>query len=311
VASHARARLDETPRPIELPADLDRHLRDAEAPCPDIVAGAEKRIVWAAPSRARTRIAIVYLHGFSATHRDTAPLAEKLAARLGANLYLARLAGHGRGSRPLGDATGEDWLHDAREAREIGSRLGERVIAMGHSTGASLAVWLAARVPGDELSALVLLSPNFGPADPASRMLLWPWGGVIAEIVEGRTRQWEPANELQERYFTTRYPTRALLPMMALVHAARSLPLEELTVPTFMAYCPDDEVVDGGASERAFRRFGGPKELVPVPAPGDPERHVLAGDILSPAMTEELLESISEFLEESIPAVLEPTLAEQ
>ncbi|MGQ0720584.1 MAG: alpha/beta hydrolase [Candidatus Eiseniibacteriota bacterium] len=290
-----RARFDDTPRPLTLPDDLDRHLAESEARFSDIVPGTEKRIVWASPRREATAIAVVYLHGFSATYRDTAPLSEEVAARLGANLYLARLVGHGRGADPLGEADAGDWLRDGREAWEIGRRLGDRVVLMGHSTGAALALWLAARGTGEELLAVILLSPNFAPADPAADILLWPWGGALAELVEGRMREWQPANELQERYFTTRYPTRALLPMMALVHATRSLPLEEVRTPTLVAYCPEDKVVDVCAIERAYERLGGPKRLVPV-ATADPERHVLAGDILSPGTTEELTREILGFL---------------
>lgn len=290
-----RARMDEAPRSVALPGDLDRYLAESEARFPDIVAGAEKRIVWVSGRPERTAVAVVYLHGFSATHRDTAPLAEEVAAQLGANLYLARLAGHGRGSEPLGEVQVGDWLQDGREAWEIGRRLGERVVLMGHSTGATLALWLAARDAGDELLALVLLSPNLAPADRAAGVLLWPWGAAIAELVEGPIREWQPANELQARYFTTRYPTRALVPMMVLVHAARSIALEEVETRVIVAYCPEDTVVDVQAIERTFERLGGPKRLLHV-ATADPERHVVAGDILSPGTTEEVALQILGFL---------------
>ena len=294
-----RARIVDERRPLNVPerlTDLDAYLEEAERPFPDVVPGAEKRIAWQGGARARAPLAIVYLHGVSATHRDTAPLAERLAESLGANLYLARLAGHGRGAEPLGAARASDWLHDAREAWEIGRRIGERVILMGHSTGAALALWTAHHVAHGDVQALVLLSPNFAPADPAANVLLWPWGGAIAQLIEGRTREWQPANEMQARYFTTSYPTRALLPMMALVDGTRKLPLEEMSVPTVVAYCPHDTVVDAAEIERAFRRLGGPKRLIPVTTSADPEHHVVAGDILSPATTAELAAQILDFL---------------
>jgi pimeloyl-ACP methyl ester carboxylesterase len=302
IALGPRARLDGTPRPVPLPADLDAWLVSSEAELGDVTPGTGKRIVWATADRSPTPLAIVYLHGFSATHRDTAPLAEIVAGRLGANLYLARLAGHGRGSDPMGEARAEDWLHDGREARAIGRRLGDRVVLMGHSTGATLATWLAVQDGDEALAALVLLSPNFGPVDPAAGVLLWPWGGALARLIEGPTREWDPVNALQARYFTTSYPTRALLPMMALVEGTRSAPLEQLRVPTLAFYCPRDEVVDPGAIRRTIARFGGAAELVPVEDPGDPDRHVLAGDILSPETTLSLAARIGEFLRAVMPA---------
>lgn len=268
----------------------------AEARFPDVVPGAEARIVWAGAAEERTTLSVVYLHGFSATHRDTAPLAEIVASRLGANLYLARLTGHGRGGDAMGEAEAADWLRDAREARALGGRLGDRVVLMGHSTGATLCTWLAAAEPGSDLLALVLLSPNFAPADPAAAILLWPWGGLLARIVEGNEREWEPANELQAKYFTTRYPTRALLPMMALVDRTRSLPVERMRFPALVLVDPEDRVVSADATRRIVARFGGATELVEVPDTGDPEGHVLAGDILSPGTTERLAGRIVAFL---------------
>ena len=295
IVAGPRPAFDTTATDIALPEDLDGYLASAEARFDDVVPGTEKRILWSSAERRPTPIAVAYLHGFSATHRDTSPLAETVAARLGANLFLARLAGHGRGSEPLGQVEAADWIRDAREAYAIARRLGERVVLMGHSTGATIALWLAGSEAGDDLAVVVLLSPNLAPADRRAEVLLWPWGGVIARMIEGPHREWEPANELQERYFTTRYPTRATLPMMAFVQAARSLPLERLETPTFVAYCQDDTVVDPVATERAFARLAGRKRLLAV-APGDPERHLLAGDILSPETTDELASEILAFV---------------
>ena len=91
-------------------------------------------------SERKTPYSVVYLHGFSATRQETAPLAECVADSLGANLFETRLAGHGREREPLADVRAEDWLHDAAEALAIAARLGERVIVIGTSTGATLAV---------------------------------------------------------------------------------------------------------------------------------------------------------------------------
>jgi hypothetical protein len=52
---------------------------------------------------------------------------------------------------------------------------------------------------------------------------------------------------------------------------------------------------DVRAVESAYERLGGPTRLAPV-ATADPERHVLAGDILSQATTEPLAREIVGFL---------------
>ena len=126
---------------LVLPDDLDAWLQQTEQQASDrfgLVPGTEKRITWFGEHR-QTPYSVLYLHGFSATRQETAPLAEIVATRLGANLYETRLTGHGREREPLTGVRAEDWLQDAVEALTIAASLGERVIVIGTSTGATLA----------------------------------------------------------------------------------------------------------------------------------------------------------------------------
>ncbi|MGB5576356.1 MAG: hypothetical protein WBM88_03025, partial [Woeseiaceae bacterium] len=78
-----------------LPDNLDAWLQQTEQQAADrfgLVPGTEKRITWFGEHR-QTPYSVLYLHGFSATRQETAPLAEIVANRLGANLYETRLAG--------------------------------------------------------------------------------------------------------------------------------------------------------------------------------------------------------------------------
>lgn len=144
---------------------------------PDVRPDAEARVVWASPDRpGRTPLAVVYLHGFSACRQETAPFCARLAASLGANLFEARLRGHGRSQDAMGEATAEDWLADAAQALAIGRLLGERVVVVGCSTGATLAAWCAGPGRASDLEALILLSPNFAIHHPAAFLMTGPWG---------------------------------------------------------------------------------------------------------------------------------------
>ena len=61
-----------------------------------------------------------------------------------------------------------------------------------------------------------------------------------------------------------------------------------------------DRIVDPAAVERGCARFGSAKRLlVPVEATGDASHPVLAGDILSPQTTAELVERTVAFLRAS------------
>jgi alpha-beta hydrolase superfamily lysophospholipase len=284
--------------PVELPADLDGYLREREARVPNLVPSAAKTIVWAdAAAKTPTKFSIVYLHGFSATRQEIAPVCERLAAALNANVFFTRLAGHGRDGPAMAEASVERWLQDGVEALAIGRRLGDKVVMVATSTGATLATWLLANGYGEDVAALVMISPNFGPRDRSSELLLLPWGGQIARLVVGPTYRWQPINELHRRHWTIAFPVAALLPMMGLVELGRESDLEGIRVPMLTFYSPDDRIVDSGAIEAVFARFGSQrKELVALERTGDPQRHVLAGDILSPGTTDEAVARMRDFL---------------
>ena len=295
--SGPRVDLNTTLHPLVLSQDLDTYLARKEAAYNDIVPGTEKKIVWAHAPGEQTPLAIVYVHGFSASRQDTAPLAARIAGELHANLYSTRLSGHGRGSEAMLEGSVNSWLDDMHEAVEIGKRLGRRVVIIGISTGGTLATWQAVHSAGDEIAALVLLSPNFGPADRKTEILTWPWGAQLAELLVGKTRSWKPVNEAHGRYWTSSYPVRALLPMMGLVKLALSLDLQAIKAPTLVIYAPDDKTVDTTAIIAAFQKIGAKKKkLVAYSQSGDLSRHVLAGDILSPDSTEPLAQMIADFL---------------
>jgi esterase/lipase len=221
-----------------------------------------------------------------------------LADSLGANLFYTRLAGHGRDAAAMGEATVEDWLHDVAEAMAVGERLGDRVVLVGTSTGGTLALWAAGRASWRErIAALVLVSPNLALKDPRARMLLWPWGGVLARVVVGKERCFHPVNPRQARHWTTCYPTGALLPMMALVEHVRSMDPRTVSAPLFVAYSPEDEVVDEKESHRVMASLASrAKRFMVVAGSGDPEHHVIAGNITSPATTDTVVAAALDFL---------------
>lgn len=293
-----RVDVDYRPRAVALPVDLDAYLRDGEARFPAVVPGAEKTIVWARLEKTRTPLAIVYLHGFSATRQETAPLCERVAAHFGANLYYTRLTGHGLGGEALAGATVNDWLNDAEEALRIGERLGEKVVVVGCSTGGALAAWLAAKADEPNVLGYVLLSPNFAPKDPKTRYLTWPWANQFIPKMVGEQMTWPQLNAQHARYWTTSYPTIALIPMMGLCKVAQALDLTRIEKPLLMIYSPRDQVVDVAAMESAFRRWGAQrKEVVPIVLEGSKETHLIAGDIRAPGGTQPVAEAIVRFVE--------------
>ena len=68
-----------------------------------------------------------------------------LARRYGMNLYLSRLHEHGlKGENALEKFRASNFVESSKKALQIGQSLGEEVVVIGTSTGATSAIFLAA-----------------------------------------------------------------------------------------------------------------------------------------------------------------------
>ena len=298
-----RLEIDTTLKPVFVPDDLELHIEKSESKFNDIVPGSEKTIIWHSEKGQKTAFSVVSFHGFSTSRQDIAPLVDEIAADFGANLFHTRLTGHGRGGLAMVDGSVNDWLNDANEALEVGRRLGDSVILIGNSTGATAATWLASIKTNTDIAAIILLSPNFSPADPKTRMLLWPWGQQLAELVNGKERYWEPHNQGHGQYWAHQYPTKAVLPVLGLVKLVNDADLENINIPTMMIYSSKDKVISIPALKQAFSRLPSAKnQLIEFNDTQDPSFHILAGDILSPSSTEQVKQQVLGFLDRAFKA---------
>lgn len=284
--------------PASIGGDVEAWLAAAEEKVPGIREGLQKEIVWAYPaSRARTPLAIVYVHGFSASKGEIRPVPDRVAAELGANLFFTRLAGHGRDGPAMAGASARDWVDDYAEAIAVGHAIGERVVVIAVSTGASVAAWAATQPQfRDAIDGLVMISPNFGVQAGGARLLTMPWGIEIARLVVGSERGFEPANALQASLWTHRYPIEATLPMAVVVEAAAAASYESARVPALFLLSDGDKVVRPDLSRAVEARWGAPHRLVAVATSGDPSGHVIAGDAFSPSTTDLAVSEITSWI---------------
>jgi pimeloyl-ACP methyl ester carboxylesterase len=274
--------------------DPEAYLKKTEGAVAGIRDGLQKEIIWADPAtKAKTPIAVVYVHGFSASKGEVRPLADGVAQALGANLFYTRLTGHGQDSEAMAEGSVNAWINDYAEAIAIGRAIGTRVLLIATSTGASLAV-RAATTEGasDGVAALAMISPNFGLKASGAEILTMPWGKQVAELVIGNERGFVPRNPLHEKLWTYKYPTSATLPMAALTELARYAPVEKAAIPALFIFSDSDHVVRPDLTREIAGRWGAPLELVPVDDTDDPDHHVIAGDALSPSTTDFLANRI-------------------
>lgn len=279
--------------------DIDAYLTANEKKIANLTPGAEKEIIWANPAtKAKTPLAIVYLHGFSATKMEVRPVPDNIAKALGANLYFARLAGHGVGGPGLSEATMNDWVNDLAEAIAIGERIGTKIIFVTTSTGGTLAV-LGTKFPQmmKNVSGLVLLSPNFAIKSASNDLMNMPWAETLLPIVVGKEVSGEPKSEQHEKWWTTTYPMQAVFTMAALLRQVEAIDKSKITLPALFIYSKNDQVVLPSVTDEVVKNWGGSAEVMIVETPEDTSNHVIAGDIRNPTMTKLVSERIIQWIE--------------
>lgn len=248
---------------------------------PSLKPGNASQLWWADSSR-RTPYALVYLHGFSASPREGGPLHQRFAERYGYNLYAPRLPAHGLADPDaFADLEPADLVEAAKEAVAIGKALGEQVIVMATSTGATLGLYLAAADP--DIAALILLAPNIDLADPNAWILNGPWGRAAARTVFGGDyREWE-ANDTIQDYWSTRYHLQGLHALRQLLdETMRPEVFRKIEQPLFVSYYYRDEVVSIAAIERFLEAVATPPDEREVYVNGTAGCHPLGCDLWNP-----------------------------
>lgn len=274
---------------VRISPDPDTYLADAESRIPDLLPHATKRILWVGQPGVKTPLALVYLHGFSASAEEIRPVPDRVAQALGANLYFARYTGHGRTDPDaLADGSVNAWLRDTAEALAIARQIGEQTVILATSTGGTLAA-LALTQPDlrEGVKGVAFVSPNFGIHNPAAPVLTLPAARHFLPLVFGPRRVITPRIPGQARYWTTDYPSVAVLPVAAAVQAAQRADYSTVPTPALFTFSDADAVVDAAQTRRIIPLWGGPTTVHPVTLPtgDDAYAHVIAGHVMSPQNT--------------------------
>ena len=116
--------------------ELEKYIADREGRH-QIKPNNEARIIWNDSSKQKTPYAVVYLHGFSASHMEGDPIHQQFAKAFGCNLYLSRLADHGIDTtEALLYFTADRAWESAKEALAIGKKIGEESLQKMKDHGA-------------------------------------------------------------------------------------------------------------------------------------------------------------------------------
>lgn len=291
------------PRPcqFDVPAagEIDAYLRAKEAQHkPFLAEVCCKHVIWADAAKTRKDLCVVYIHGWSGSSREMEPFPTQLARSLGANLYCHRLVGHGlapqdRGSATLASVTLDALYCSAVEAFAIGTRLGDKLIVVGCSTGATLAMWLLVQDWAKPcLHSAVIVSPAFDIVFPKwnifkhifhvlPRFATWMLGLLKGD----KNHRTIVQNELHAKYWTTTYPYTSVAAIFELYYQVEySLDYRSIDTPIMVMASRIDPVVCFATTMKRLAKVINAKTQVKdmTHAKGN---HVVIGDIFNEKST--------------------------
>jgi esterase/lipase len=270
-----------------VPAELDSFINNSES-MHKLRPDNQARIIWANDSlKEKTEYSIVYLHGFSASQAEGDPVHRNIARKFGCNLYLSRLAEHGIDTtEQLVSLTTDELWESAKQALSVGSRIGNKVILMGTSTGGTLALMLAADYP--QVQSIILLSPNISIFDNNAWLLNNPWGLQIARmVVDSRYVYSSDTRPLYKQYWNYGYRLEAVTELEEMLESSmKPWTFKKVTQPALLLYyyrdpVHQDSVVKVKDMKEMFAQLGTPadkKRAVAMPKAGN---HVLGSYIKS------------------------------
>lgn len=268
-------------------AALEKSIHNKEANSKGMKSGNEARIIWSENYKEKqSPIAFVYLHGFGASGREGEPVMSMLSKKYNANVYLSRLKEHGldRDDNFI-NLTPENYIASAKEALEIGKKIGKKVILVSTSTGGTLSLKLASE--DASILGLVMYSPFIGLKNPAFAAIVTPEGkaGFIKMNGSEIMKQKRPREEA--KYWSTSYHINgyeALIKM--LISNMTPQTFSKVKIPVFVGYYykneeEQDQVVSVDAILKMYDGLGtsvDKKKKVAFPKAGN---HVIACDLRS------------------------------
>ncbi|MGD0753938.1 MAG: alpha/beta fold hydrolase [Bacteroidales bacterium] len=269
--------------------ELEISINKSEKAVKGIKPDNQARIVWADSSKKeKTKIAFLYLHGFSATQAEGDPVHKDLAKKYNANLYLSRLAEHGidKGDSSMINLTAGTYEASAENALEIAIKLGDEVVVIGTSAGGALALYLASRHP--EIKAIVLYSPCVKLFDASASILDKPWGLQIARLVSGGpVKKFESESKVHANYWQLNYRIEALVALQNLLsNTMKPEVFSKIKCPVFLGYYfknekEQDNTVSVPAMLKMYEELGTPEQLKQKTAFPEAGAHVIASYIRS------------------------------
>ena len=224
--------------------EVVQHVQKSEQRAGPLKPDNHARIIWNDTHKEeKAPCSIVYIHGFTASFGEGAPLHAKTADALGCHLYVPRLHAHGLVTeQPLMDMHPDSLLADVAHALAIGDLLGDKVVVVGTSMGGMLSLHLASSYP-ESVDYLVLLAPLVEFAQRESFLFDKSWGQRLMKLLLGGSYvESDPQSDDHGRYWYQSFRIESLHVLKTLkVNLLQDEIYGNITQPTFAGYYYRDE----------------------------------------------------------------------
>lgn len=199
-------------------------------------------------------IGVVLIHGYMAAPMEVRELAEYLARR-GLWVYCPRLKGHGTSPDDLAVRTHKDWIESVDTGYAIISSLCKHVVAGGFSTGAALALDLAARV--SEVRGVFAVCPPLRLQDFAAKFApaMDTWNRIMRKVHLGVKKEFVENKPENPHINYVRNPISGIKEIGELMDSVEPR-LSEITKPAIIIQTVNDPVVNYKGSRRIFKLLG-------------------------------------------------------
>lgn len=203
---------------------------------------------------------VLIIHGFGATPREVRPLAEALC-KCGFTVAGIRLPGHGTSPRDLKKRHAQEWLNAAASGYQALADMKLTVSICGLSTGAIIALFVAARHP---VERLLLLAPFL-----RLRHRMTQLAGMVSPFLLYRNRAVATDDH---NFYYTRLPLKGVAQIN---HLLRKLPhiLPQIDVPTLTLTSTGDATIAPGTATALHQLLGSGNKSIHIY--GDDVPHVL------------------------------------
>jgi len=200
------------------------------------------------------RLGVVLSHGYMAAPLEVKTLADYLG-RLGVWVYAPRLKGHGTSPDDLATRTYRDWVASVDRGYAIISSICEHVVAGGFSTGAGLALELAARVK--EVRGVFAVSAPMRLKDFSSRFApaVDMWNRIMKRALQGGAKEFVENQPENPHINYLRNPISGVVELERLMDDLEAK-LPALEIPALVVQSGGDPVVDPRGSRKIFESLG-------------------------------------------------------